>query len=43
MVPEEKGSITLSKEVLSYLQPQNSNHFIIELKITPKKQIHFLN
>ncbi len=24
-------------------QAQNSNHFIIELKITPKKQIHFLN
>ncbi len=37
MVPEEKGSITLSKKQLSYLQLQNSNHFIIELKITPTK------
>ncbi|EMS38769.1 hypothetical protein H059_42326 [Staphylococcus aureus KLT6] len=25
------------------MQLQNSNHFIIELKITHKKQIHFLN
>ena len=43
MVPEEKGSITLSKKQLSYLQPQNSNHLRTELKITHKKQIHFLN
>lgn len=34
MVPEEKGSITLSKEAAIILQPQNSNHLRTELKIT---------
>ena len=40
---KKKVLLLCQKKQLSYLQLQNSNHFIIELKITPTKQIHFLN
>lgn len=43
MVPEEKVLLLCQKKQLSYLQSQNSNHLRTELKITHKKQIHFLN
>lgn len=34
MVPEEKGSITLSKEAAIIFATANSNHLRTELKIT---------
>lgn len=43
MVPEEKGSITLSKEAVIIFATAKFKPFHNRIKNNPQKQIHFLN
>lgn len=43
MVPEEKGSITLSKEAAIIFATAKFKPFHNRIKNNPQKQIHFLN
>ncbi len=43
MVPEEKGSITLSKEAAIIFAIAKFKPFKNRIKNNPQKQIHFLN